>query len=185
MNVSDEGAATAATCPAALVRALDAEFLDPDARYDAVLIENQPAVKNPMMKTVQVVLHTYFEVLKHYVSAVGEVRLVSATRKGRMTFAPPAVAPAGVNTEGGTTKPTAGAAYRERKAESVRTCTHYLRHVLCDDERLAQLTSSKKKDDLSDSLLQALWFAEERHRQAQAAATKLARKASRQRSRAG
>lgn len=164
---------------AGLLGALDAQFLRPDApRYDVVLIENQPAHKNPLMKSVQMVLYTYFNVLRMYVGCVGAVRLVSATRKLCMRHMPPpeaAAAPGGASGAAppehetkagrgggrkGAASASAGAAYRARKLEGVRICAHYLEHVLRDAPRLEQLRASRKRDDLCDALLQALWYAE-------------------------
>jgi hypothetical protein len=147
----------------ALIAVLDERFFDDT--FDVVLIENQPACKNPMMKSVQMVLYTYFQVLRqHNPGAVGAVRLVSATRKQRMRHAPePAPAPSAKvqdDDDGKAKQKNSGKLYRDRKAEAVRTCTHYLQQVLADPVRVMQLAAAKKKDDLCDCLLQALWFAE-------------------------
>ncbi len=152
--------------PPAVIRTLDDHVVWSDnddasttsiVHYDTVLLENQPVLKNPVMKTVQVALHTYFCSLATHVGNVGDVRLVSATRKGRLRHAPPAEAAAAAAPDG---PATAGAKYRTRKADAVRTCAHYLQHVLHDDARLQQLQAAAKKDDLSDCLLQALWYLE-------------------------
>ena len=67
----------------ALVTALDRAFVadDPSARYDYVLVENQPSRKNPSMKSIQVALHAYFATLRLYSASVDHVRLVGATQK--------------------------------------------------------------------------------------------------------
>ena len=150
----------------ALLETLDRELNDPSVTYDEVLIENQPATKNPLMKSVQMVLYTFFSCMRLYVGNVGAVKLVSATRKLRMKHAPPeeeetppAVAAAAA---AAAAKPqTPGAAYRDRKKESVRLCAHYLEHVICDEDRLRQLRTAKKKDDLSDSLMQLMSYVEQ------------------------
>lgn len=153
------------TLTGALLETLDRELNDPSVTYDEVLIENQPATKNPLMKSVQMVLYTFFSCMRLYVGNVGAVKLVSATRKLRMRHAPPQVvtveAPA---VENDAPPPrTSGSAYRDRKKESVRLCAHYLDQVACvrDAERLLQLRTAKKKDDLSDSLLQLISYVEQ------------------------
>lgn len=144
-----------------LLDALDREFNDPSVIYDTVLIENQPANKNPLMKSVQMIIFTYFNCLRLYVGNVGSVRLVSATRKLSMRHsAEPVPAPA-------SSPPpplpvlSASEQYKTRKATAVRLASHYLTEIMHDPVMAAVLKSSKKKDDLSDCLLQALWFAEQ------------------------
>jgi len=141
----------------ALVTVLDREFYDPGAvSYDHVLIENQPSRKNPSMKAIQVAIHTYFATLRLYAGCVGQVRLVSATQKllpmaTAASAAPsPSAAPPAVL--------LAGAAYRERKARSIEMCRRFLAEDLRDEAASAQLAAARKKDDLCDALLQAVWF---------------------------
>ena len=147
----------------ALLLALDARFSEAGGpTYDVVLIENQPACKNPMMKSVQMVLYTYFQVMRLYAGNVGAVRLVSATRKLSMRHVPAVISPADapVISTAPALAPTQAAAYRERKLAAVRLCRHYLDEVMHDAASTAQLSASRKKDDLCDCMLQALWFAE-------------------------
>jgi hypothetical protein len=132
---------------AAIIDVLDRELFDPAVRYDHVLVENQPANKNPAMKSVQMVICTYFAVLRHYVGNVASVRMVSATRKLTLRHAPPSCRDAADE-------------YRQRKAQAVYCCEHYLAEVFKSPAATTQLAASKKKDDLCDCLLQAVWFAE-------------------------
>jgi hypothetical protein len=128
----------------AIVETLDREFynLGPDVepQYDDVLIENQPARKNPEMKGVQMAIHTYFATLRMYVGCVGEIHLVSAKRK--------------LQGEDANKK----ASYRERKALSVELGKKALLEMGGDvaDAASEQLARTKKKDDLCDALLQGL-----------------------------
>lgn len=124
-----------------LMDALDERFFRPgDPGYDAVLVENQPANKNPQMKSVQMIIYSYFHMLRRYGAGAREVRLVSARRKLA------SAAPGAANT------------YASRKAQSVDACRAFLeQHGMAERQR--QLASSGKKDDLSDCLLQALaWW---------------------------
>ncbi len=143
-----------ADVPEAVVDALEQRFLDVDASpFDVVLIENQPAFKNPTMKSVQVALHTFFALLGRCVpGAVHAVRLVSASAKAKVRE--------GGEEEAGPRKGLASSRYRDRKGAAVQACVHYLEHVLCDEARLACMLAHAKQDDLSDCLLQAVWFLE-------------------------
>ena len=152
-----------------ILATLDACFNDPDIMYDVVLIENQPANKNPMMKSVQMTIYTYFNCLSMFVGNVGTLKLVAASRKTTcMTHMPPPQSisdnPAN-QSDKKTTHPAKNpnsdsAKYRERKLESIRIASHYLEHVLRDQASLNVLRLSKKKDDLCDCLLQGLWYLE-------------------------
>lgn len=127
----------------AVIRALDAVgFADMDV--DVVLIENQPCMKNPRMKTVQVAIQAFFESHKHYRGTTEQtIRLVNPSNKVG---------------HGGT--------YADRKRKAVAHCKEYLERTLVDggvgvmgrSDALAILAGAKKKDDLADAFLQALWY---------------------------
>ena len=53
------------------------ETFDSDFYADVVIIENQPMLKNGMMKTISVVIYTYFHLLKLQYGTVKEVRFIS------------------------------------------------------------------------------------------------------------
>lgn len=162
-----------------LLDVLDRHFNDASHTYDTVLIENQPANKNPLMKSVQMIIYTFFQCLKMYVGNVGDVRLVSATRKlnlkhtnavnvpanavdavDAVAAVADAVAAVDATRVKRQTTQTQREGYKARKDAAVRLASHYLLNILHDPARNASLMASKKKDDLSDCLLQALWFAE-------------------------
>jgi hypothetical protein len=163
----------------AIVAALDAEFYDPGrVRYDFVLVENQPTLKNPTMKSVQVAIHTYFVTMGAYAGCVGAVRLVSATRK--LVGQPPVQKPSAPTDqpEGVSKAKKDRDAYKARKAQSIELCRAFLRDAITSSEgtggadpssaarrHLAMLEKAKKKDDLADALLQAVWFTNDRREQ--------------------
>jgi hypothetical protein len=172
----------------AVVACLDQEFMQEGAkRYDVVLIENQPAFKNPIMKSVQVAIHAFFATWRLYSGggAVGTIRLVSATRKLLEADLPPALlappspsplpakkaAASSVTDEAAAaakaTVSARSAAYRSRKASSVALCRLYLAG---SGDAAAELSrafeTTAKKDDLADALLQAVWFAGDAHAKA-------------------
>lgn len=119
---------------ASLVTVLDELF---DGEYDKVLIENQPSMKNPIMKTIQCGIHMYFASCRHYKANVNNIILVSASCKMKMCDGK-------------------GKTYAERKKLSISSCRAYI-DANCL-EWCEYFKSSKKKDDLSDSLLQLLWY---------------------------
>lgn len=51
------------------------------APIDCVIVENQPVVKNPTMKTLQVIIYTFFRTVKVLWGGVGDVRFASAASK--------------------------------------------------------------------------------------------------------
>ena len=112
--------------------------------YDIVLIENQPCMKAPTMKSVQMLIYAYF-VMQH---PACEIHMVSATQKLRVLL----------NDYPGSKQTKT---YTERKKRAILVTQRYLdtSKVSCD---LDVFASSKKKDDLADSFLQAISWLEAR-----------------------
>lgn len=111
---------------------------------NTVLIENQPCLMNPMIKTVQVLLYSYF-VIKgklHEQSTISKVQFINARNKLSLYDGPPIE-------QMSTNK------YTQRKKEGIEVCKYVLND---DDDYLNFFLSHKKKDDLADSYLQGLWF---------------------------
>lgn len=147
-------------CVAAVIRALDSTFGSSiEDAWDWVLIENQPCMKNPVMKTVQVAINAYFETLAVNVPGLldtGRVRLVNASNKTRACASPD---------EEGPTKAKADEEgpkrhrYGDRKRASVAACRSLL-GGLGEVGRpwLEMLESPGKRDDLCDAMMQADWF---------------------------
>lgn len=119
-----------------LLEALRERF-DDSYEADLVLIENQPMLKSGLIKTISVVIYTYFNMLKMQFGNVKQVRFTSATNKLRTKRAG-----------------AAPASYKERKDAAVALARAYTADLF--PERLAWFDSLKKKDDASDSLLYAL-----------------------------
>jgi len=114
---------------------------DPSA-WDVVLIENQPSLKNPVMKTVQVAIHAFFEMVVQTTPLPEDdnpkthrILLVNARNKVG----------------------SCGGSYSERKRESIKRCLSYVDGMA---EGASFLASTKKIDDMCDAFMQAVWFVE-------------------------
>jgi Poxvirus A22 protein len=102
-----------------------------------VVIENQPAFKNPTMKSIQIVIYTYF---KMRYDLLWDVHLIAASAKNMY-----------MKEKGFVFSPKD---YKSVKAASVN-CT---KTIIEDEDALSKIAEHKKKDDLCDCFLQALAF---------------------------
>ena len=110
-----------------------------------VLLENQPCLKNPVMKSVQMMIYTYFMMRKYNMGTVGQVNMVAANGKNNAKYHKNCVLPP---------QPKASMRpYDLRKWQSVQYARYYLRDA---PELLEQFESNKKKDDMADTLNQAV-----------------------------
>lgn len=118
--------------------------------FDYVLIENQPVQKNPVMKSIQIVIYTFFTMLSHQYGNDTIVKLVSACNKLKVHYKPD--------------KPTADKptplSYKDKKLLSITYTRHYLNTILVDEVNLQKFEKERKKDDLADSFLQCVQFIE-------------------------
>lgn len=116
---------------------------------DSILIENQPSRLNGVMKSVQMLIYSYFQLRRHWEGKVRSVHLISAACKLKDHDYVVDVA---------TTEKTG---YELNKWKAVKLAEMYIG----DDVRLqTRFCSYKKKDDMSDSLLQALaWLRKQKY----------------------
>ena len=128
-------------------------------KANIVLIENQPAFKNPRMKTISTFLYSFYiirgivdkEVTK---SSITRVKFMSPSNKLK------------VITEGETTKLIAlkasneSHAYKLTKALGIKYCKELINHL---PDWLKILESHKKKDDLCDAFLQGAYYYEKEY----------------------
>lgn len=121
-----------------LISMLHDEF--PELNCDVVLIENQPVMKNPLMKSIQMMIYSYFKILAYQTGCQCEIKLVSASTK--------------LKVKKNTT--TGKLTYKEKKDLAVRMARQYLQGT----EWLEKLEAHKKKDDISDALLYCINFLE-------------------------
>jgi hypothetical protein len=115
-----------------------------DGSYDYILIENQPCIKNPTMKSIQMMIYSYFLL---YQPPSTQLLLISASNKLKPIVIPP-----------GYTGSTSTSDYKKKKEAAVEITRFYLREVLKDQANEIKLGAEKKKDDLCDSFLQAIYF---------------------------
>lgn len=113
---------------------------------DIVLIESQPCMRNPTMKSVQMMLYCYY-VMRARLSASPSVPGPPC----RVSF---------VNAQLKLTGLCAAKDYRARKRASVDAAAAWL----ADRSLVSQALATKKKDDLADSLLQALQWLRREHK---------------------
>lgn len=106
---------------------------------DTVLLENQPSRLNGAMKSLQMLIYGYFQLRRHWEGTVRQVLLISAKQKLQ---------------EHDKELPTSDkTGYDLNKWKAVQ----YTYAYIGTDSSLNELFSSyKKKDDLSDALLQAV-----------------------------
>ena len=112
--------------------------------HEIICIENQPALKNPTMKTVQMILYSYFMIEGATKDKpVNEVHMINARNKLKVYKGPEVECKF-------TDK------YKKNKYLSVE---YTKLMILEEDNKFIELfTESKKKDDLADAYLQGIYF---------------------------
>ena len=121
------------------------DFLD----VHDVIIENQPALKNPTMKTVQMMIYSYF-LINGYTnedSIIDNIEMINARNKLKAYNGPPIESPYSKDVKN---------RYKTNKYLAIEYCKHM---VTCEESSFQELfNTSKKKDDLSDSFLQGVYW---------------------------
>lgn len=113
-----------------------------EIEYDIVLIENQPVQKNPTMKTIQIIVYSYFLYEKVIMKKDIKIYFVSASKKN--TYANKY----DINIEN-------ASKYIQNKKRAIECTKIILRNNI---EKLDFFLKHKKKDDLADSYLQLLSY---------------------------
>ena len=124
-----------------MVKVLDerVNFLD----VKLVLLENQPALKNPTMKTVQMLLYSYF--LMRGVSDGGIENIVMVNARNKLKAY-----------KGEKVECDIKDRYKKNKYLAIEYCKRMIHSE--KKEYIDLFTESKKKDDLSDSYLQGIYY---------------------------
>lgn len=133
-------------------------------KIDYVAIENQPVLKNPIMKSVQLMLYSFFKMSQFNQKQENEkneeqnhcikmIDFVNASCKVKYATTELCKKPGFVVPDIKEDLPR----YRKTKETSVQYTKELLR-VLEKDTQLEYFNKFKKKDDLADTLLQGLYF---------------------------
>jgi len=114
--------------------------------HEIICIENQPALKNPTMKTVQMILYSYFMIEGATKDKpVSEVHMINARNKLKVY-------------KGSEVECKFTDKYKKNKYLSVE---YTKLMILEEDNKFIELfTTCKKKDDLADAYLQGIYFIE-------------------------
>jgi len=118
-----------------------------DVKY--VLIENQPALKNPIMKSIQMIIYTFFVIdgVMNELSNIENVHMVNARNKLKVYKGPKIEC----NKKG---------KYAQNKYLSIEYTKEMIKE---EDEYFQELfKDSKKKDDLADAYLQGIYWIEKK-----------------------
>ena len=118
------------------------EYFDDTCFFDHVIIENQPMLKNGQMKTVSVIIYTYFNMLKMHHGNILDVRFVSAINKLKCHTV----------SHNASIKST----YKDRKKASIELAKAHVEEYC--PQLLTWYSQQIKKDDCADSLNQGIAF---------------------------
>ena len=115
---------------------------------DIVCIENQPALKNPTMKSVQMILYSYFLMN----GTINNIQMINARNKLKVYKGPYVICPYEDNKKN---------KYKINKYLAIKYCGNMIFENKKIDKKFHQLyDESKKKDDLSDAYLQGIYYIE-------------------------
>lgn len=130
-----------------LIDKLDEMYLSfQDAEEMTVLVENQPAFKNPTMKSVQMIIYSYFRVMSKHQGLPIHIHVISAGSKLR--YMKKHFKDMDVSEK----------SYKKNKQNAIAYTLEYIQNN--SPAHVEFFEKNKKKDDLADCLLQALSFFE-------------------------
>jgi len=114
---------------------------------DEVIIENQPVYKNPVMKSIQMLLYAYY-MLKGITKndRINEIHMLNATQKMKVYDGP-----------------EIECNIKDTHEKNKYLSKEYCKHILKDNEEMLNYFNTyDKKDDLADTYLQGLYFLKSR-----------------------
>lgn len=107
-----------------------------------VVIENQPCMKNPIMKSIQIIIYSYFSIRGLTDNkTTSEIVLMSASNKMKVYDGPPIEL-----------------AVKSKYTRNKKLAILHTQYILKDANKLAFFNTHKKKDDLADAFLQGLFY---------------------------
>lgn len=134
----------------ALVKLLHKHF--DNLKPGTILIENQPCMKNPIMKSIQMIIYSFFTIKKFREQTTNEIHLVSATSKLKLKQRD-VIDLSSLDHE--------KSKYKKNKKMSILLAKTYLDlSNSCNKEWIDFFYSSKKQDDLADTYCFNLNFIE-------------------------
>ena len=120
---------------------------------DYVLIENQPSNLNGIMKSIQLLIFSYFSLLKHWDKFIGQVLLINASLKLQYhNFKPEPLIKIDATRN---KKEQKRDKYRNNKNDGIEITKYYIKN---NDILNNFFIKHKKKDDLADTLLQTISY---------------------------
>jgi len=120
---------------------------------DYVLIENQPSNLNGIMKSIQLLIYSYFSLLKHWDKFIGQVLLINASLKLQYhNFKPEPLIKIDATRN---KKEQKRDKYRNNKNDGIEITKYYIKN---NDILNNFFIKHKKKDDLADTLLQTISY---------------------------
>ena len=129
-----------------ILRSLDKNFYSLQ-NVSIIFIENQPSMKNPVMKSVQTVIHSFFEYSKIKNNYNYEINLVSATSKLKIDFFSYPEKILSMKNK-----------YLQKKKKSIFLCEKLLKEMVFNESFFEFFQKSKKKDDLADAFLYIIYY---------------------------
>ena len=138
---------------------------------DIVVIENQPSLKNPQMKSIQMILYSYFLILGKVIGSensttyIDKIEFCSASNKLKVYDGPTIILEEKKRnkkiievedvTVNNTVKKSSSVKYADKKKLAIEHAKYYLEQNV---DFKTFFNDNKKKDDLSDSFLQGLYY---------------------------
>lgn len=117
-----------------------------EINYDAILFENQPSLKNPTMKSVQIILYSFFHLSYFNKKQPIDLQFISASNKLKVY-------------QGDAFEIKTNNKYTENKKLGILHTSYFLEKIIDENKDWkTYLAKHSKKDDLCDSFLQALYF---------------------------
>ena len=129
---------------------LNKEFYSYD--IDIVLLENQPVLKNPVMKSVQMILFSYFQYQKIMLNR--KIKLIKFINAGNKLKVGRNFNEINYNAEINAIK----SKYTRNKKFAILYTDKILIDRLKDSKNNEYFNKHKKKDDLADAFLQAIYY---------------------------
>ncbi len=116
-------------------------------KVDNVIIENQPALKNPTMKSIQMIIYSYFLIngICSDSSNIINIEMINARNKLKAYNGPKI-------------ESDIKDKYKRTKYLAIEYCKYMIKNSTQDEQWINLFTNSKKKDDLADSYLQGIYY---------------------------